>query len=97
MVSYAVFEVEVTFRCGCPNGALSYPNGYDRDPDPVTLLGLGMGQGPQSFTFHENLTASRANTHLPRSEQLKLEPRRRKLSAVSVENLPALPINVTVQ
>ena len=97
MISYAVFEVEVGFHCGCPNGALSYPNGYDWDPDPVTLLGVGVGRGPQSFTFHQNLEAGSTVAHLPRSEQLKLEPRRRKLPAGPPENLRVLPIDVTVE
>jgi hypothetical protein len=94
ITSYAVFDVEVGFHCGCPNGALSYPHGYNWDPDPVILVAKGIRKRDQRYTLHENLTAANAVPHLPLSEQLKLEPRRRALPAGLS---PVLPVNLSIE
>lgn len=101
MTSYAVRDVEVSFRCRCPGQVMGYPNSPDRHewhPDPVTLPAVGANQGPRSFPFTENLGArTTSGHHLPRSEQLKLEPWRRKLPSGPDETLPELPIDVSIE
>lgn len=98
VTSFAVRDVEIGLSCRCPSGMLSYPGGYRWDPDPVTLVAVGVGGGATSFTFHEALTARSASAgdHLPHSEQLELEPSRRTLPGGSVVQLPILPLGVTV-
>lgn len=99
MTSFAVLDVEVGFRCLCPDDMLSYPGSYEWDQPLVFLPAVDVAGGPSSVTFHETLGArtSRPDDYLPHSEQLCLEPRRRKPPRGEVRQLPVLTIDVTIE